>query len=218
MLNMVTAFDPTFDAANAQSRIKTRVDFTSGKSAIARNALNTAMGHLMHLDGQADQLGNSSFPFLNAARRFGQTGIGQSEYTNFDQTKTAAASEMRKVFSNSSGGNLTELKEWESSLNSAGSPQQLHDAIRNGVTLMGSRLDALKDQYTTGMGRSDNVPAMLNPKVAAAAKQRFGIDLEGGTTPPTSTAAPVRISTPAQAAQLRPGTLYVAPDGKVRKR
>jgi len=185
LLAMVTQYDPTFDAANATTRAKTRVDFTSGKSAQAKNALNTAMGHLLHLDQQAQDLGNFSFlpgvlnPIYNSAR----ATAGDTKLPAFEQTKQAAASEMRKVFAGSSGGNLAELEGWEKTLSSAQSPEQLHQVIKNGVSLMGSRLNALQDQYANGMGRSDQIPAMLDPRIAAATKKRFDIDLGGGQSP-----------------------------------
>ena len=219
LLNAVTAYDPTFDAANSSSRVKTRVDFTSGKSAQTVNALNTAMGHLLHLDDQGHDLGNVSFMggIINPARRFIQNNIvGNSEYKTFDQTKQAAASEMRKVFTGSSGGSLAELQGWEASLDSASSPEQLHSVIKNGVDLMGSRLSALKDQYATGMGRSDNVPQLIKPSVARQAKQRFGIDLGGGSAPAAK--APVRVTTPQQAMALPPGTVFITPDGRRKVR
>jgi hypothetical protein len=183
LLTAVTAYDPTFDAANAQSRVKTRVDFTSGKSAMAVNALNTAMGHLFHLDDQIADLKNTTAPWFNSLRRGAQNNVvGSASYRTFDQTKQAAASEMRKVFSGSAGGNLTELKEWQESFDSANSPSQLHAAVQNGIELMGSRLSALQDQYATGMGRSDQVPQFLKPSVARTAKLKFGVDL-GGDAP-----------------------------------
>jgi hypothetical protein len=192
LLNQVTQYDPTFDAANAQSRLKTRVDFTSGKSAQAVNALNTAMGHLIHLDDQAHDLGNNSFlpGFLNPIKRFNDTNIrGSSAYNTFDQTKQAAASELRKVFAGSAGGNLAELEAWEATLDSAKSYPQLHDAIRNGVDLMSSRLNSLQEQYSNGMGRSDQIPTFVRPSLARTAKQRFGIDLTvGSDAAPTQTA------------------------------
>lgn len=183
ILEQVAQYDPTFDAANAQSRMATRKDFTSGKSAIAVNALNTAMGHLIHLDNQAHDLGNSSFApgVVNPVWNWTREALGNStKLPAFDQTKQAAASEMRKVFAGSGGGNLTELEAWEATLDSAKSYEQLHASIRNGVELMRSRLSALQDQYVTGMGRSDQVPQFLKPSLARTAAKQFGIDLGDG--------------------------------------
>ncbi len=199
VLTKVAQYDPTFDAANSQSRLKTRTDFTSGKSAQAVNALNTAMGHLLHLDTQAKGLGNFSTlpgiinPLYNAGRRV----AGDTKLPAFQQTKQAASSEMRKVFAGSAGGNLTELKEWQESLDSSQSYEQLHAAIKNGVELMGSRLNALQDQYQTGMGRSDQPMQLIKPGVANATRKRFGIDLGWHGGSPGGTAARPQPATPA---------------------
>lgn len=200
ILSKVAQYDPTFDAANSQSRLKTRTDFTSGKSAQAVNALNTAMGHLLHLDTQAKDLGNFSTlpgllnPIYNKGRQIG----GDTKLPAFQQTKQAASSEMRKVFAGSAGGNLTELKEWQESLDSSQSYEQLHAAIRNGVELMGSRLNALQDQYQTGMGRSDQPMQLIKPGVANATRKRFGIDLGGHGSSSGASAARSQPSTPSR--------------------
>lgn len=200
ILSKVAQYDPTFDAANSQSRLRTRVDFTSGKSAQAVNALNTAMGHLLHLDTQAKDLGNFSTlpgllnPIYNKGRQMG----GDTKLPAFQQTKQAASSEMRKVFAGSAGGNLTELKEWQGSLDSSQSYDQLHAAIRNGVELMGSRLNALQDQYQTGMGRSDQPMQLIKPGVANATRKRFGIDLSGHGGSSSAPAARSQPSTPSR--------------------
>jgi len=200
ILSKVAQYDPTFDAANSQSRLRTRVDFTSGKSSQAVNALNTAMGHLLHLDTQAKNLGNFSTlpgllnPIYNKGRQMG----GDTKLPAFQQTKQAASSEMRKVFAGSAGGNLKELEEWQSSLDSSQSYEQLHAAIRNGVELMGSRLNALQDQYQTGMGRSDQPMQLIKPGVLAATRKRFGVDLSGHDGSSGAPAARSQPSTPSR--------------------
>lgn len=223
LLEQVNQYDPSFDGANAQSRQKTRVDFTSGKSAVAVNALNTAMGHLIHLDDQAHDLGNfETMPGLvNPIYNSMRVNSGNTALPAFDQTKQAAASEMRKVFAGAGGGNLTELEAWEKSLNSSLSYPQLHAAIANGVKLMGSRLDALKDQYTTGMQRSDQVPTFLKPSLARKAAQQFGVDLSHNADSPAERQAgtkdsPVAVTSPQQAARLPSGSYFRTPDGQIR--
>jgi soluble lytic murein transglycosylase-like protein len=203
LLAEVTAYDPTFDAANATSRARTRVDFTSGKLAQGRTAINTAMGHLIHLDDQARSLGNSSVapgivnPLYNGARQ----AMGNTALPAFESTKLAAAAEMRRVFAAAGGGSLAELESWEKSLNSSQSYDQLHAVIRNGVALMASRLSAMRDQYTQGMGRSDQTPRFMTDGNRQAASQRFNVSMDepapraGSTSAPapTGTRAPPRV-------------------------
>jgi hypothetical protein len=190
LLDAVTAYDPTFDVANATSRTKTRSDFTSGASAKSITAMNTAMGHLMHLDDQAHDLGNfSTMPgLLNPIYNTMRSAAGNTALPAFNQTKQAAASELRKVFAGAGGGNLHELEAFEANLDSSKSPEQLHAVIKNAVDLLSSRLTALRDQYAQGMGRSDQVPTFIKPSIVRSAKQRFGIDLGDGATRQASAA------------------------------
>lgn len=195
ILDAVTAYDPTFDAANATSRLKTRTDFTSGSSAKSITAMNTAMGHLMHLDDQAHDLGNfSTLPgLINPLYNSIRSAAGNTSLPAFNQTKQAAASELRKVFAGAGGGNLHELEAFEANLDSSKSPEQLHAVIKNAVDLLSSRLTALRDQYSQGMGRSDTLPTFIKPSIVRSAKQRFGIDLGNGdeaTQHPASKPAP----------------------------
>lgn len=219
LLDAVTAFDPTFDAANATSRVKTRVDFTSGKSAQNITAMNTAMGHLLHLDDQVHDLNNNSIApgLTNPGRRWVQTNIlGNSAYKTFDQTKQAAASEMRKVFAGTSGGNLAELEAWEKTLDATGSPSQLHDVIKNGVDLMASRLGALQDQYVQGMGRSDQIPTFIKPSLVQKARERFGVDLGAGAKAASPADAPPSLPPPGgkQIGTYQGKPVFQMPNGK----
>jgi hypothetical protein len=52
MLAHVSNYDPGFDEVNYTGRSATRRDFTSGKAANNIRALNTAIGHLGHLEEQ----------------------------------------------------------------------------------------------------------------------------------------------------------------------
>lgn len=226
LLDVVAAYDPTFDASNSTSRVKTRVDFTSGKSAQNITAMNTAMGHLLHLDDLAHDLNNFSTlpgllnPLYNAAR----AASGNTEIGKFEQTKQAASSELRKVFAGSSGGNLEELKQFEANLSSSKSPEQIHAVIQNAVELLGSRLSALQDQYVQGMGRSDKIPTFIKPSLVRQANARFGVDLgapanpDGNTTAPAAQSGPVKVTSRAQAMALPPGTPFIDPQGVHRVR
>lgn len=220
LLQEVTAYDPTFDAANAATRVRTRINATSGQMAMARTALNTSIGHLMHLDEQAKKLGNFSVapgilnPMYNSAR----DALGNKELPAFEQTKQAAASEMRKVFAGSGGGSLTELEEWQRDLSSSKSYEQLHRVIQNGVILMNSRLVALRQQYSEGMGRSDTTPRFITDDNMKRARA-LGVSLDDGPAPKqTAAGQPVRVNSPQEAMSLPKGTVFITPDGRKKVR
>lgn len=178
MLNLTAQYDPTFDAANYNSRSKTRGDFTSGKSAQNITALNTVIGHLDHLDHAIDGLGNYAGdepgPVLgiplgplahanNSAAEFiaRQSGTGQ-RYKDFDAAKTAVANELTRVF-RGAGGAEADIQGYMKQLDGASSPQELRATVKSMANLINSRIQALGEQYSQGMGRSQDGIRLLTP-------------------------------------------------------
>jgi hypothetical protein len=170
LLQAVGQYDPNFDAVNYNSRAKTRGDFTSGKSAQNIKALNTAIGHLGHLDSQTDQTSSlGGFPLatsVNSAINAVKRSSGDSGVTNFDQTATALASELTQVF-RGSGGAEADVKRYLDQLNSNASKEQKKEAIKNISGLLHSRTSAIGDQYNQGMGTTKDPLTLLNPEAQA---------------------------------------------------
>ncbi len=183
LLQEVTAYDPTFDVANATTRVATRKSYTSGAMSNNRTSMNTAIGHMLHLDDQAKKLNNFSVApgLLNPAYNAARSAMGNTALPAFEQTKQAVGSEMRKVFAGASGGSVSELNEWLEQLNSSKSYDQLHAVIGNGVKLLDSRLQANRQQYAEGMGRSDAVPRFITDDNIRGTKARFGVQLNDGS-------------------------------------
>lgn len=162
----VSQYDPTFDAINYNARAATRRDFTSGTSSKNIKALNTALGHLGQLGSQiGGTASHGGFPFAttvnkleNAVRR----GSGDSGITKFEQTAGALAGELTQVF-RGTGGAEADIQRFLGELNSDGSQEQKSNAVANIAVLLKSRLDALEDQYTKGMGTSSQPLETLDP-------------------------------------------------------
>lgn len=188
MLSSVAQYDPQFDVANPQSRTATRKDFTSGKSAQNITALNTAVGHLDHLDRAIGGLGNYAgdepgplgFPLgplakpnnIFARQIADSSGTGQ-RYKDFDAAKTAVANELTRVF-RGSGGAEADIQGWLKQLDSASSPKELKTVVRSMATLMKSRLEAVGEQYQQGMGTSKDPITLLTPDKQAAYRRMLG--------------------------------------------
>lgn len=187
MLSLVSQYDPSFDAVNYNARANTRKDFTSGKSAQQVNALNTVVGHLSELSDKADALGNGSTPFVNSVKNWISRQGGSQKVTNFETAKQAVADELTRVY-RQAGGSEQDIKSWEQSLNAANSPEQLHGAFATISDLLESKLNALQNQYSQGMGT--NAVQMITPqarqaldklagKSAPATKGRVVYDING---------------------------------------
>lgn len=165
MLQLASSVDPTFDETTWAGRNATRKDFAAGQSAKAVTAINTALGHAGVVSDSFDELGNMGgvgTP-LNAPKNWLSETFGGASVTNSRQAVGALASEARKVFAASGGGNLTELENWEKNFPIDGSPVQQKGAMKEFVSLLDSRLSALSDQYNRGMGRTGDPMDLLQP-------------------------------------------------------
>ena len=181
-----TQYDPTLDAANAATRVKTRVDATSGKMAQNRTAIETAIGHMGTLRTTADAMENRSSPVWNSIANLAEYQTGDPRTGNFNMARQAVVSELERVF-RQSGGSEKDIQAWKESLNPNASPDQFHGAIGIGADLLKSRIDALGSQYSQGMGRSVDGMTLLNPHAAAtfdAIHSGAPLPQAGGNTPP----------------------------------
>jgi hypothetical protein len=206
MIGAVSQYDPTFDVANSHTRVATRKDFTSGKAAQNITSLNTAIGHMGELAQNIDALHNGSFTPLNSIANAVKDATGQPSVNNFNIVRNAVGDELTRVF-RGTGGTGAEVESWKNTMSAAKSPQQLHQALTQGVDLLNSRLEALGAQYDQGMGTSGSGIKLLTPK-AQATLAALGA---GGQQ-----AAPSEHLTPEQAAQLPSGTHFTGTDGVQR--
>jgi hypothetical protein len=166
LIAAATQFDPTLDAANAATRVATRKDFTSGKSAQNITALNTVLGHLGSLWSSAQDLHNRGFTPWNALANTAESTMGNPHLNNYNLARKAVADELERVF-RQAGGNVSEIQEWKSTLSSSSSPEQFRGAMAKAVELLNSRLEALSAQYGQGMGRSADPMTFLKPHAQA---------------------------------------------------
>lgn len=183
MIQKAAEYDPTFDETTWSGRVATRKDFASGQSAKAVTAMNTALGHAGTLMDDFEKLGNFGGvgTVLNAPLNYLQERGGDARQTKARQTIDALASEARKVFAATGGGNLTELQEWQKNFPLNGSPDQQKASLTGFVELLDGRLHSLADQYNRGMGKTDDPVNLLEGKGREAYMKLTGREPEGGT-------------------------------------
>jgi|GEM_PF-6158569 len=178
MIADASRYDPNFDAVNYPARVKTRSDFTSGKSAQNITALNTALGHMDTLDRAIDPLNNVSIPLvggaINAMKDQAQDP-NTARLANFNAAKTAVAAELTRVFRGGQGAEA-DVKGWQAQLDASKSPQQLHAVVSQMASLLASRVNALGDQYNQGMGTTRDGLSLLHPTAAAVLARLGGED------------------------------------------
>ncbi len=162
MMSAVSQYDPSFDAVNYGTRAATRKDFTSGKAASSVNALNTVMGHLDTLGTNIDALNNTRFPMVNGVLNSMASASGDPRVVQFDAAKKAVVDELTRAW-RGSGGSEGDIKSWAGVLDAANSPQQLHGVISQIGDLLESKIGALHDQYSKGMGTSAGGLNLMSP-------------------------------------------------------
>lgn len=178
MLQHVSNYDPTFDEVNYGSRFATRKDFTSGKAANNIRALNTAIGHLGHLEEQIPGTASHALVPVNAIENTILRATGDPGPTNFDTTVSALAGELTSVY-RGAGGAEADINRYIQQLNPNASQAQKEGAIRNIVGLLKSRLDALNDQYRQGMGTTAQQLQLLDPQSQLIVQHLGGFDAAG---------------------------------------
>jgi hypothetical protein len=187
LIQLAAQYDPTFDAVDYQTRYKTAQDFApQGKSGQNITALNTAMGHLAGLRdamGKLDNFGGAATP-LNAPINAIEQYFGDPRQTDVAMHANAVAGELAKVF-RSTGMSEADINSWKSQLGQNLSPEQQAQVIKSGIDLMNSRLEAIGDAYTRGMGKVSNGVDLLSPDA-----QKAYATLTGGEKPPAKAYTP----------------------------
>lgn len=191
VLNALPVFDPQFEAGNYTSRMKTRTDFMGGgKSAQNVKALNTAIGHAGRLFDQIGDTASGNFTPLNAVENKITDLTGGAGPQNFRQTAAALASELTTVFRGSGGAEADVVRQLDG-LSENASSEQKKAAVRNAIDLLNSRLSALHDQYTSGMGTMQTPYQFVSDK-SKAVLSRIGDEPtpgQGGANAPRASGA-----------------------------
>lgn len=201
LIQLAAQYDPTFDAVDYQTRYKTAQDFApQGKSGQNITALNTAMGHLAGLQEAMSKLNNfggAGTP-LNAPINAIEQYFGDPRQTDVAMHANAVAGELAKVF-RSTGMSEADINSWKSQLGQNLSPEQQAQVIKSGIDLMNSRLEAIGDAYTRGMGKVSNGVELLSPDA-----QKAYASLTGGEKPPAKAYTPEQRAAQSAPTQAKP--------------
>jgi len=224
LLGAITQYDPTFDATNYQKRQQTATAFAKGNEGKAIRAANQTLYHMGNLYQRSEDLNNLNIlpGILNAPiNLIEEKGFGDTRQGKYRQSAQAVASELRKVFAASGGGNLTELQAWEKSFDPNAGENQQKAYIGNGVDLLRGALKSLESQYRTGMGLNKNIGDLLSPEARGVYEK-----LQAGENPTVKKttaqkqgeilAQPNKISNDAEYNLLPSGSTFVDPNGITR--
>ena len=174
-------YDPTYDSKQYASRQALMTSFSSGKYSQNKNALNTAIGHIGDLVTNFSKLDNNSNTFNNATVNFVKGNIlGQGGVTSAGLNISAATGELASTFK-SGGATDQEIKNI-GTIGVNSSPEQAKAFIQTSIQLLGSRLQALTDTYTQGMGKPPATSFLSHTNIAALSNlknQGYQVDIPG---------------------------------------
>lgn len=175
LLQKASELDPNFDAVNYNSRNAVRKDFTSGKAATTINALNTAIGHLGVLQEKGDALDKNldaggQYPILNWAENKINTAKGGGDVTSYNAAKNSVAGELVNAY-RAGGGSEADIQERLKDLSENQSPEQRQKTLSTIGDLLGSKLDAMNDQYRRSMGTAAEDTHFYTPDAISTLKK-----------------------------------------------
>lgn len=208
--------NPEFNMNEYGSRQRIRQAFTSGPQAANITSANTAVGHLNNLMEAGTELHNSSLQPWNTVANYVQTKVGNPATTKFNVAANAVVSELAKLFKGTGAATDQEIREWRNAINTDMSPQQIQASIGEAVKLMGSRLDALKNQWEQGVKAPKDFKFLDDRSRAVLNKFGFNPDaldpVEGGepqaNQPAPQPEAPAPRATTPQPGEVRAGFRY----------
>jgi len=165
VISRVRELNPDYAGADYGSNAAGLKQFTSGKNGNTIRSLNVAVQHLDQLSQLATALNNGDIPSVNRLAIWWKRNTGNAAPTNFETAKKVVADEVVKAIVGS-GGVVADREEAARSINAAGSPEQLQQAIQTYQGLMTGQLNGLREQYRAATGRN-NFESMLLPETRA---------------------------------------------------
>ncbi len=153
---MAAQYDPSFNQSQYSTRQALQKNFSSGNYSKNINSLNTAIGHLTDLQSNFDKLSNSGFTPYNALKNSIEKVFGAGGITSAGTNISAVMGELASTFK-AGGATDTEIKNL-GTVDVNSSPEQIKSFIETATQLLASRLSALNDTYTSGMGKAPDKP------------------------------------------------------------
>ncbi len=191
-MELVSQYDPTFSMAQYPVRQAMMKSITSGDYSKAVNSANLVIQHIDAMEQSAQGLGNGNFPAINTVRNAVKQQTGDPSITAFNTSADAVASEAAKVFKGTGASDVQSINDWRSNLSVNSSPAQIQAAGKMLVgNLLASRLNTIKTQYESAMGKPADF-RFLTPH-SRQVLQKYGIDpsdLDTSAPETTSAATP----------------------------
>jgi hypothetical protein len=172
------AVDGSTSASDFQTRAATRKDYASGIASRVTKSINTTIGHFATLDQAVDKLGNYSyFPKVANAVHDAYSSNMDPEYqkakATFETNKEAAVKELDFALSggHSSVSGSAELRD---KFNRADSPEALHAAVTEAMSLLQKRLESHTKAFNEGTKSQRDAQDFIYPENQQAFGKMLG--------------------------------------------
>lgn len=223
MIKDVLAVDGSTSASDFATRAATRKDYASGIASRVTKSINTTIGHFATLDQSIDKLGNYTyFPSVSNAIHdaYGSNldPAYQKAKATFETNKEAAVKELDFALSggHSSVSGSAELRE---KFNRADSPDALHAAVTEAMSLLEKRLQSHAKAFNEGTKSQRDEQDFLYPENRTAFNKLTGSQdtSTGQPVPGISGAAPTGSASTKPATVTQNGHTYnLQPDGSYK--
>lgn len=207
--------DPSFDEKTYPTRLALRKSYMGGgKDFQETQALNTVGGHLGKLMDSAQGLNNSNVPIFNKAQNwFADTFTGSPALVKFRNDLVTTSNELAKAYH---GGHVSDSSyaAFNKAVNEAQTPAEMKAAIGELGGLLQSKIEAKESGYRAGMANQP-VPEEYRA-INDEARHSFQRINDWASGRAQASGAPVKVSSPAEAAKLPKGTRFTDPNGVER--
>jgi hypothetical protein len=178
MIKDVLAVDGATSSSDFATRAATRKDYASGIASRVTKSINTTIGHFATLDQTIDKLGNYSY-FPHAANAIHDAYASnmdpnyQKAKATFETNKEAAIKELDFALSggHSSVSGSAELRD---KFNRADSPEALHAAVAEAMSLLQKRLQSHTKAFNEGTKSQRDEQDFLYPENRASFNKLMG--------------------------------------------
>lgn len=180
MVALAQKYDPTYSDTQFPARQNLLKNFTSGIYSQQVTALNTATGHIASLANDINKIGNVNFGPANIVKNAVLPIFGQGATTGVKTDIAAVNGELAKAFK-ASGATDAEIQSL-GTVNANSTPADIQSYITSATELMSSKLSALSDTYTAGMGKAPAAPLMSQDamnKLSDLKNNGYTIDIPG---------------------------------------
>lgn len=167
---LLNQYNPNFDATLYPSRLEAQKAIAPGGSLFTSiSAMNTSMGHVDHLTGLYDELGNSAGgKAVNTPLNLLAAATGHYPVINeIKQSVIAMAEEGNRIYAGNAG-TQSAIDKWEETFPLNGSIAEQKGALQNFTQLMGAKFETLAAQVNAAAGYPGKAPVELLTPAAKA--------------------------------------------------